>query len=162
MLTFYNNNKINIEKININYRKLKIREFIINSNFIIFCNLNDVLFLKNKLLSENIPSLTLKKKYIKALFQQPNFSFLEGEGFFCIFIKNVEKFLDIINNLENKEFSYSYKNSLSNYSSTYKIIQEYKKYNKNYVFLQFFFFKKKLKIIILLYFFSTSLIRFIK
>lgn len=161
MLTFYNN-KINIEKVIINYRKLKIKEFVKNNKFIIFCDLIDDLDLKHKLLNYGILSFTLKKKYIKALFNLPHFSFLEGESFFCIFINNIQNFIAIVNNLENREFLYSYKNSLSNYTSSNNLLEVFNKYNKNYDIFHFLFIKKKLKIIILLYLFSISLIKFIK
>lgn len=86
MSIFYNVNKININKININYRKIKIRQLIKNNKFIILLNMEDVFFIKNTLLNHNIPSLMLKKKYIKTLFSFSNFLFLEGESFFLYFL----------------------------------------------------------------------------
>jgi hypothetical protein len=92
----------------------------------------------------------------------PFFSFLNDNKLLCIFINDINIFINIINILENKQFLYSYKNCLSNIVLNSDVLNEYNKYQKNYTFIQFILKKIKIKIIILLLFLLVSLIKYIK
>jgi hypothetical protein len=161
MSVLFNYNKYNI--IDISYKKVKINNLFLYSKFIIYIikPLNNIFFLKNIILNHNLLSLNLKKKYIKSLFNYLNFSFLINNNYLCIFINDNNKFLDIIKILENKQFYYSYKNCFSNLSISTILLEEYKKYNMNYIYIQFILKKIKIKIIIILLFFLLSIVKYI-
>jgi hypothetical protein len=161
MLDLYFYNKKYFNSIELNYKKKNINNLFLNSKFIIYISYNNDFILKNKIINYNIYSLILKKNYIKSLFDISCFSFLSNK-ILCIFINDVLFFFNIIQLLEKKEFFYSYKNSLSNIIINYNILFEYKKYNNNYIYIQFFIKKIKIKIIILLFLFLFSLIKYIK
>jgi len=148
--------------INTNYKKIKINNLFLSFKFIIYINLNNQFHLKNKIINNDLYSLSLNEKYIKSIFNIPNFSFLRNNNLLCIFINDKNKFIDIIKLLENKQFLYSYKNCLSNIIFNYEILNQYNKYNKNYIFIQFILKKIKIKIIIILLFLLVSLIKNIK
>src|SRR5580692_9959252 len=137
---------IKINKIKYSYNNIKI-----NYNF----------FLKNKLLFFKVQSLILKEKDFKQLFNISKFSFLRN-NLLCIFINDSKLFLDIIKILENKIIFYSYKNCFSNMINNLDIIDEYNKYNTNYVYIQLILKKIIIKIIILLLFLLVSIIKYIK
>lgn len=162
MLTFFKLNKSNVNVIYSNYNKKKINYFFLNFNYIIYINANNINFIKNQLFRYNIFSIYLKKNQIKSIFTMPFFSFLNDNKLLCIFINDVNIFINIINILENKQFFYSYKNCLSNIILNSDILNEYNKYYKNYIFFQFILKKIKIKIIILLLFLLVSLIKYIK
>jgi len=151
---FFNNNKKNLNILDINYNKKKINYFFLN------IKLYDLLYLKTKLLNYNIFSLIIKDHFIKSMFDLPNFAFLRGEG--CLFINDINIFMDIINILEKKQFFYSYKNCFSNLVTNFNILKEYNKYNINYIYIQLILKKIKIKIVILFLFFLISLIKYIK
>lgn len=161
MPSFIKLNKSNINVINSNYNKKKINYFFLNFSYIIYINADNINYIKNKLFFNNIFSICLKKSQIKSIFTLP-FSFLNDNKLLCIFIKDIKLFINIIKVLENKQFFYSYKNCLSNIVFNYNILNEYNKYNENYIFIQFILNKIKIKIIILLLFLLISLINYIK
>jgi hypothetical protein len=162
MLMFFNHNKQKLNGININYKKIKINYFFLTFKFIIFINLSNYLFLKNKLINNNLFSLFLKEKYINNLFNRRHFSFLKNNNYLCIFIDNVIMFIDIIKILENKLFFFIYNKSISNITSNFTILTQYNKYKENYIYIQFILKKLKIKIIILLFLFLISIIKYIK
>jgi hypothetical protein len=159
MSVFYNLNKIKLNIINISYNKIKINENFSNYKIIIYIKINNIFLLKNKI--SNL-SIFLKNSYIKSLFKIPNFFFLKGERFFCIFINDFKEFLYVVKNLENFKFYYSYKNSFSNLIMNNKILEEFNKYNNNNFYIIFILKKIIIKIIILLLFFSIFLIKYIE
>lgn len=160
MLLRFNNLNLNI--IDISYKKIKINYYFLNYKYIIFLKINDVYNFKNKLLNYNIFSFSLKNNYIKSLFNLPSFFFLRGGSSLCIFINDTISFINIIKILENKQFFYAYKYSLSNIYMHINILKNYEKYNMNYIFIQFILKKIKIKIIILLFLFLILLIKYIK
>jgi hypothetical protein len=162
MLMFFNHNKRKLNVININCKKMKINYLFLTCKFIIFINLSNYLFLKNKLINNDLFSLILKEKYINNLFNIPHFSFLKNNNYLCIFIDNVIMFIDIIKILENKLFFYIYNKSISNLTNNFIILTQYNKYEKNYIYIQFILKKLKIKIIILLFLFLISIIKYIK
>jgi hypothetical protein len=162
MSTFFKLNKGNINVICSNYKKKKINFFFLNFNYIIYISNNNVNYIKNQLFHYNISSFFLKKNEIKSIFVMPFFSFLNDNKLLCIFINDINIFINIINILENKQFLYSYKNCLSNIVLNSDVLNEYNKYQKNYTFIQFILKKIKIKIIILLLFLLVSLIKYIK
>lgn len=162
MLVLFNSNKLKCNIIDISYKKIKINYLFLNNLYIIYVDLNYDSYLKNKILNYNLFSLILKEKYIKALFNLPNFSFLRNNQFLCIFVNNTTIFIDIIKNLNNKTFFFSYKNYLSNIVTNINILEEYNKYNMNFIYLQLILKKIKIKVIILLLFFLISLVNYIK
>ena len=164
MSILFDNYKHKYNVLNISYKKLKINNLFLNSKFIIYIlvSLKNILFLKNSILSYNLLSLILKKKYLKALFNFSNFSFLSNNNCLCIFMNDYKNFFNIIKNLEDKQFYYSYKNCFSNLVININILEEFNKYNKNYIYIQFILKKIKIKIIILLLFLFLSIIKYIK
>jgi len=152
---------IKINKIKYSYNKIKISNLFMNNKFIIYIKLNNNFFLKNKLLFYKVQSLILKEKDFKQLFNISKFSFLRN-NLLCIFINDSKLFLDIIKILENKIIFYSYKNCFSNMINNLDVIDEYNKYNTNYVYIQLILKKIIIKIIILLLFLLVSIIKYIK
>ena len=152
---------IKINKIKYSYNKIKISNLFMNNKFIIYIKLNYNFFLKNKLLFYKVQSLILKEKDFKQLFNISKFSFLRN-NLLCIFINDSKLFLDIIKILENKIIFYSYKNCFSNMINNLDVIDEYNKYNTNYVYIQLILKKIIIKIIILLLFLLFSIIKYIK
>jgi hypothetical protein len=161
MSILFNKNKYNYSIIKISYQKLKINYLFLNSKFIIYIPFNNMYSLKNKILIYNLTNFILNKKYIKSLFSFLNFSFLRNNNCLCVFINNNNNFIDIINVLEYKQFYYSYKSSFSNLNVNTNVLEEYNKYNVNYIYIQFILKKIKIKIIILLLFFLISIIKYI-
>ena len=161
MSLLFNSNKLNCNIISSSYEKIKINNLFLNNKFIIFINLDYNILFKNIFLNNKVHSLILKEKYIKLLFEIPNFSFLRN-NLLCIFINHSKIFINIIQLLEKKQFFYSYKNCLSNMIINSIIIEEYNKYNMNFIYIQLILKKIKLKIIILLLFFLISIIKYIK
>jgi hypothetical protein len=153
--------QVNSNKLKYSYNKLKINNLFLNNKFIIYINLNYNFVLKNRLLNYKVQSLILKKKEFKQLFNLSNFSFLRN-NLLCIFINDNKSFIDIIKLLEKKTIFYSYKNCFSNMIFNLDIINEYNKYNINYVYIQLILKKIKIKIIILILFFLFSIIKCIK
>ena len=162
MVAFLKLNKSNINVINSNFNKKKINYFFFNYNYIIYINIDNINYIKNKLFDYNIFSICLKKNQIKSIFTIPFFSFLNDNKLLCIFINDIKIFINIIKILENKQFFYSYKNCFSNIVFNYNILNEYNKYNENYTFIQFTLNKIKIKIILLFLFLLISLIKNIK
>ena len=162
MVAFLKLNKSNINVINSNFNKKKINYFFFNFNYIIYINIDNMNYIKNKLFYYNIFSIFLKKNQIKSIFTIPFFSFLNDNKLLCIFINDIKIFINIIKVLENKQFFYSYKNCFSNIVFNYNILNEYNKYNENYTFIQFTLNKIKIKIILLFLFLLISLIKNIK
>jgi hypothetical protein len=148
--------------INTNYKKIKINNLFLSFKFIIYINLNNQFHLKNKIINNDLYSLSLNEKYIKSIFNIPNFSFLRNNNLLCIFINDKNKFIDIIKLLENKQFFYSYKNCISNFVINLNVLDEYQKYNTNYIYIQFILKKIKIKILFLFLFFLISIIKCIK
>src|SRR3954453_23072639 len=112
MLIFFNkNNKDKLHTININYKKIKINNYFLNSKFIIYINLSNNFIFKNKIINYDLYSLILKENYIKSLFNIFHFSFLRNNNYLCIFINNIITFINVIILLENKLLFFSYKNS---------------------------------------------------
>jgi hypothetical protein len=161
MIAFFKLNKSNTNVINSNFNKKKINYFFLNFNYIIYINVNNLNYIKNKLFLNNVFSIFLKKNQIKSMFTLP-FSFLNDNKLLCIFINNIKEFINVIKVLENKQFFYSYKNCFSNIVSNYNVLNEFNKYNENYIFIQFILNKIKIKIIILFLFLLISLIKYIK
>jgi hypothetical protein len=164
MSVFFSKNKYKYNIINTSYKKIKINNLFLNYKFIIYISLSlkNIFFFKNKILNYNLLSITLEKKYIKALFNFLNFSFLIHNNYLCIFINDNTKFIEIIKILENQQFNYSYKNCFSNLVSSLHILEEYNKYNINYIYIQFILKKIKIKILFLFLFFLISLVKYIK
>jgi len=162
MVAFLKLNKSNINVINSNFNKKKINYFFFNFKYIIYINIDNMNYIKNKLFYYNIFSIFLKKNQIKSIFTIPFFSFLNDNKLLCIFINDIKIFINIIKVLENKQFFYSYKNCFSNIVFNYNILNEYNKYNENYTFIQFTLNKIKIKIILLFLFLLISLIKNIK
>jgi hypothetical protein len=171
MLTFFNSNEINIKVIDKNYKKMQINFLFILYNYIIYIepsnksNYDNILNIKRKVLNLNLLNLNLNNKYIKALFNLSNFSFLKGDNYLCIFINSENSFINIIKELNNIKFFYSYKKSFSEFFiNNNKLIEYYLKYNIDYIFiqLQFILKKIKIKIIFLFLFFLISLIKYIQ
>ena len=162
MVAFLKLNKSNINVINSNFNKKKINYFFFNFKYIIYINIDNMNYIKNKLFYYNIFSIFLKKSQIKSIFTIPFFSFLNDNKLLCIFINDIKIFINIIKVLENKQFFYSYKNCFSNVVFNYNILNEYNKYNENYTFIQFTLNKIKIKIILLFLFLLISLIKNIK
>jgi hypothetical protein len=162
MLGSFNFIKLNCKIIGINYEKIKINYNFLNYKYIIFLNSNKIYDLKNFLLKNEIFSISLKNKNIKSVFNLPSFSFLRNGAYLCILINDTISFINTINNLNDKQFFFSYKKSLSNVNNNNNIIKEYNKYNMNYIYIQFFIKKIKIKIIILFLFLLISLIKYIK
>jgi hypothetical protein len=157
-----NINKVNVNIINYNYKKIKINYFFSNFNFIIYFKNEKINFLKNKLSNYNIFSLILNNKFIKSLFKIPNFSFLKGDNLLCIFINDIKLFINIIQILEKVDIFYSYKNSYSNITNTFQILNDFNKYNFNFSIIQFIIKKLIIKIILIINFFILSFIINIK
>lgn len=162
MLGSLNFIKLNCNIIGINYDRIRINSNLLNYKYIIFLSIDKIYNLKNFLLNNNILSFSLKNRNIKSLFNLSYFSFLNNGNFLCILINESFSFINIIKYLNDKQFFYSYKNCLSNISSSYNIIKEYNKYNLNYIYIQFFIKKIKIKIIILFLFLLVSLVKYIK
>lgn len=159
---YLNRNKVKFNIINTSYKKIKINNLFYIHEFIIYIKFNEINTLKNKFLNYNIMNFILNDKYIKVLFNLPNFSFLRGEGLLRLFIDNMFTFINIVKILETKQFYYSYKYCFSNMIKGYDILNDYNKYNMNYVYIQFILKKKIIKIIILLLFFLIYIIKYIK
>jgi hypothetical protein len=159
MLKILNYNKCNV--IGINYKKIKINNLFLNSDFILFINLNNYFYLKNKILQYNLYSVILNTKFIKTLFNIPQFLFFRNNNILCIFINDIEMFINFIKIVENKQCFYSYKNYLSNIIINSKILEEYNKYNMNFIYIQFILKLLKIKIIILLFLFLISIIKYV-
>jgi hypothetical protein len=70
--------------------------------------------------------------------------------------------MDLVNNFKNMQFYYSFQRSLSNNTNNSVIVGEYKKYNMNYVYIQFFLTKIIFNIVILLLILLILLLRYIK
>jgi hypothetical protein len=162
MSVFFYKNKINLNILDINYNKTKINNLFLNNKYIIFINKNYISKFKDLFLNLDIISVSLKMLYIKTLFKMPNFRFLKGENIFCVFINNLEKFINVIKLLDNIQFYYIYNKSFSNLTFNDQILVELNKYKNNYIFIQFFLKKIIVKIIILLLFLLISLIKYIK
>jgi len=154
----YNKYKYKYNVINISYNKLKINNLFLTSKFIIYV-ISPLKNLKNQILNYNLLSLNLEKKYIKALF---NIFFFRNNNYLCIFINDIKNFINIIKFLEDKQFYYSYKNCFSNLVKNNNILEEFNKYNINYIYIKFILKKIKIKIIILLLFFLILIIKYIK
>src|ERR1700760_924728 len=150
-----NINKVNINIINNNYNKIKINYVFSNFNFIIYLKNEKIFYLKNKLSNYNVFSLILNNKIINSLF-------LKGDNFLCIFIDDIKLFINIIQILEKVDIFYSYKNSYSNITNTFKILNDFNKYNFNFSIIQFIIKKLIIKIILIINFFIISLIKNIK
>src|ERR1700761_7916652 len=116
MSFLFNNNNCNINVINLNYEKLKINNLFLNNKYIIFVDPINYYFLKNIILSNNILSLIVKKRIIKVLF---NFSFFKSNSYLCIFINDFKLFINNIKNLDNKQFFFLYKGSISNITTKF-------------------------------------------
>jgi hypothetical protein len=159
---FFNHNEKKLNVININCKKIKINFLFLTFKFIIFINPINYLFLKNKLINNDLYSLILKEKYIKNLFNIPHFSFLRNNNYLCIFIDNVSMFVNIMEILENKLLFFIYNKNISNITTNFTILIQYNKYNKNYIYIQFILKKIKIKIIILLFLFLISIIKYMK
>jgi hypothetical protein len=153
--------QLNSNKLKNSYNKIKISNLFSNNKFIIYINLNYNFFLKNRLLNYKVHSLILGKKEFKQLFNISKFSFLRN-NLLCIFINDNKLFIDIIKLLEKKTIFYSYKNCFSNIILNLDIINEYNKYNINYIYIQLILKKIKIKIIILILLFLFSIIKYIK
>jgi hypothetical protein len=162
MSIYLNKNKVKFNIINTSYKKIKINNLFFINKFVIYIKFYEINSLKNKFLNYNIINFILNDKYIKVLFNLPNFAFLRGEGLFCLFIDNIIVFINIIKIIEKKQFFYSYKNCFSNIVNGYEILNDYNKYNMNYIYIQFILKKKIIKIIILLLFFLIYIIKYIK
>ena len=76
MVAFLKLNKSNINVINSNFNKKKINYFFFNFKYIIYINIDNMNYIKNKLFYYNIFSIFLKKNQIKSIFTIPFFSFL--------------------------------------------------------------------------------------
>ena len=162
MSIFFNLNKLKLNKINISYKKIKINDFFSNYKFILYVKINDIFLFKNKISYLNILSIYLNNYYIKSLFKMPNFSFLKGEKFLCIFLNDFKDFIDVVKILENLKLHYSYKNSFSNLIMNSVILEECKKYNNNFYYIILILKNIIIKIIILLLYFLISLIKIIE
>jgi len=160
MLIHKVSNKVNL--INTYCLKNKINYLFLYSKFIIFQNVNDIFYLKTFLLKYNIFSLILKERQIKALFNLLNFSFLRGGQYLCVFINNLDLFLNILKVSADKQIFYSYKNNLSNIIPCSGILNFFNKYNNNYIFIFFILKKIKIKVIILLFLFLILFTLYIK
>ena len=162
MSVFFYKNKINLNVIDLNYNKIKINYLFLNYNYIIFLNKKIFLKFKNFFLNLNIISINIKKSYINFLFEVPNFNFLKGENVFCIFINNIEEFINTVKILNNIQFFYIYKKSFSNLINNFQILEEFNKYNKNSFIIQFFLKKKIIKLFLLFFFLLISVIKYMK
>lgn len=162
MTFFSNGNKCNINVINFNHEKIKINNLFLSNKFIIFIDAINFYYLKNIILNNNVLSLILRKRIIKVLFNLFSFSFLRNNNYLCIFINDLKSFINIINNLDNKQFFFLYKGNISNITTQLSILNDYNKYNKNYIYIQLIIKKIKIKIIFILIFFIISLIKYIK
>ena len=162
MFIFIKNNKMNLSLINRCYNKLKINNLFLIYDFIIFIKIEQIVFLKNKILNNDIFSLGLQNSIIKTIFKLPNYSFLKGGSFYCIFIKDIQNLINILNILKQKEFFYSFKHCLSNIVIGEIILKQYYKYNMNYIYIQFILKKLIIKIFLIIFFFLISLIKNIK
>jgi hypothetical protein len=88
MSVLYNKNKYNLIVSDISYKKIKINNLFLNNKFIIFVFLNKNYSLKNIILKYKLKSLILEKKYLKSLFNIPNFFFLNDNQLLCIFMND--------------------------------------------------------------------------
>lgn len=157
---------INYKKINYNYTLLKIKKLFFYNNFIIFFYIIDISYtklyeIKNELLLIDITSLILNKKYVKNLFNFPDFKFLNSH-IFCAFSNNINKFLNISNILNNIEFFYLFENSFSNLTNNNFLLENFNNHIIFNINIQYLIKKIIFKIIFLLLFFTFALIKFIK
>lgn len=155
----------------LNYDILYINNLIYNNDFIIYIN-NLKLF--NFLMVSgsfgvfddcinnygNI-SLVLTKKYINKIFNY-YFKFLSSD-IFCIFISDLNKFLNIIKIFKDMNifFFYSFKRNFSPLLNTNVILNQVEKY-KNFQIFHYILFKIIFNIIILMLYYIILIIKYVK
>jgi hypothetical protein len=146
-----------------NYNLLNIYNLFNYNYFIIFLDYKqlknkDMYLLKNELYELNVNSKILLNKEKNKLFNS-NFTFL-GSNLFCIFIKDIKKFIEISKILIFKKliFFYSFKKKISNYinNNQLEILG-----GKVFITIHFLIFKLIKNIIILLLYFLLILIKYI-
>lgn len=92
----------------------------------------------------------------------PSFLFLKSSQYLCLFINDLETFINITKSLDNKFIFYSYKNRLSNVMKSTELLTLLNIYNNNYIYIQFILKKIKIKVIILLFLFLITFTHYIK
>jgi hypothetical protein len=140
-----------------NYTLLQIvKNITINPFFIVLniCNMsnNDLLDLKNDLFKYGSKSMFIKAKYIKILFLN-YFAFIKS-ACMCIFITDMNQFLNIIKILKNLSFFFSFNKAFSNITNSDTLLYQYNIYS-SYISLHYIIFKLINNIILILLYYIT-------
>jgi hypothetical protein len=147
-----------------NYTLLQIvKNITINPIFIVLniCNMsnNDLLDLKNELFKYGPKSMVIKAKYIKVLFSN-YFTFFKS-ACMCIFITDMNQFLNIIKILKNLSFFYSFNKALSNIMNSETLLYQHNIYS-SYVSLHYTIFKLINNIILIILYYIALFNEFLK
>lgn len=151
-------NFINLKKINNLYSVLVINNFLINNNFIIFCDINkaknfNFLYLKNEIKKLNSKSFISNQKLIKFNNEFLDLMFL-GSHILIILAQNLEILLKLITLLKNEGiwFFFLNFNNLSSVTNIKKFFSFRKKLNILFNF-NLIIYKLIIKIFLILYIF---------
>lgn len=147
-----------------NYTLLQIvKNITINPIFIVLniCNMsnNDLLDLKNDLFKYGSKSMVIKAKYIKVLFSN-YFTFFKS-ACMCIFISDMNQFLNIIKILNNLSFFYSFNKAFSNIMNSETLLYQHNIYSF-YISLHYIVFKLINNIILIILYYIALFNQFLK
>jgi len=133
-----------------------VKSITINKIFIVLniCNMsnNDLLDLKNEIFKYGSNSMVIKAKYIKVLFSN-YFSFFKS-ACMCIFINDMNQFLNIIKILKNSSFYFSFNKCFSNITNSETLLLQYNIY-ESLILLHYIIFKLINNIILIILFYIT-------
>lgn len=152
---YYNNMALNYNILYL-YNLLRSNTIIIFVNIQQFTNKNFLNF-KYNITKLNVINLILKSEHIKLLFQNA-FTFLSAH-IYCIFMNDINKFIEIINILNNINFYFSYRKRFSNIVNNINIVG---KINKKLYNLHYFIYKIIFNIIIILLYFILNFTKYLK
>lgn len=147
-----------------NYTLLQIvKSITINPFFIVLniCNMSnsDLLALKNDLFKYSSKSLVIKAKYIKVLFSN-YFAFIKS-ACMCIFINDINQFLNIIKILKNSSFYFSFNKCFSNITNSENLLLQHNIYG-SFISLHYIIFKLINNIILILLLYITLFNKLLK
>lgn len=140
-----------------NYTLLQIvKNITINPFFIVLntCNMsnNDLLDLKNDLFKYGSKSMVIKAKYIKILFYN-YFAFFKS-ACMCIFMTDMNQFLNVIKILKNLSFFFSFNKAFSNITNSEALLYQHNIY-RSYISLHYTIFKLINNIILIILYYIT-------
>lgn len=138
-----------------NYTLLQIVRNITMNPFLIVintCNMsnNNLLDLKNDLFKYGPKSMVIKAKYVKLLFSN-YFAFFKS-ACMCIFITDMNQFLNTIKILKNLSFFFSFNKCFSNITNLNTLLYQHNIYG-SYISLHYLIFKLINNIILILLFY---------